>query len=159
MNPSSCTSPPKYLQVRPWANSCADAARNVTARNGRIAENRYSREKSRTMSLQLAAAVPMATRMTAAPTTRKPGVKKPRTWGITRSNRRFGSATRSEEHTSELQSPVHLVCRLLLEKKKPHRDWKARGLGLKRSIRFLCDPGRNGRSRTHGRGVRCFPLA
>src|SRR5438876_5539516 len=24
-------------------------------------------------------------------------------------------ATRSEEHTSELQSPVHLVCRLLLE--------------------------------------------
>src|SRR5690348_17696086 len=29
-----------------------------------------------------------------------------------------GAATRSEEHTSELQSPVHLVCRLLLEKKK-----------------------------------------
>src|SRR5690348_10684668 len=27
-------------------------------------------------------------------------------------------AARSEEHTSELQSPVHLVCRLLLEKKK-----------------------------------------
>src|SRR5690348_17387091 len=26
---------------------------------------------------------------------------------------------RSEEHTSELQSPVHLVCRLLLEKKNP----------------------------------------
>src|SRR5438876_4394784 len=30
---------------------------------------------------------------------------------------RYGSR-RSEEHTSELQSPVHLVCRLLLEKKK-----------------------------------------
>src|SRR5258708_23968007 len=28
--------------------------------------------------------------------------------------------TRSEEHTSELQSPDHLVCRLLLEKKQPH---------------------------------------
>src|SRR3989454_2415317 len=28
-------------------------------------------------------------------------------------------ATRSEEHTSELQSPCNLVCRLLLEKKKP----------------------------------------
>src|SRR5258708_37335193 len=27
---------------------------------------------------------------------------------------------RSEEHTSELQSPDHLVCRLLLEKKKKH---------------------------------------
>src|SRR5690348_17431468 len=29
---------------------------------------------------------------------------------------------RSEEHTSELQSPVHLVCRLLLEKKKTNQD-------------------------------------
>src|SRR5438876_1859403 len=29
---------------------------------------------------------------------------------------------RSEEHTSELQSPVHLVCRLLLEKKKKKKD-------------------------------------
>src|SRR2546429_4833353 len=29
-----------------------------------------------------------------------------------------GFATRSEEHTSELQSRLHLVCRLLLEKKK-----------------------------------------
>src|SRR5258708_22270367 len=28
------------------------------------------------------------------------------------------AAMRSEEHTSELQSPDHLVCRLLLEKKK-----------------------------------------
>src|SRR5258708_37611510 len=30
--------------------------------------------------------------------------------------------TRSEEHTSELQSPDHLVCRLLLEKKKTQRN-------------------------------------
>src|SRR5258708_31475146 len=29
-----------------------------------------------------------------------------------------GAGQRSEEHTSELQSPDHLVCRLLLEKKK-----------------------------------------
>src|SRR5258708_18672022 len=29
---------------------------------------------------------------------------------------------RSEEHTSELQSPDHLVCRLLLEKKKKNLD-------------------------------------
>src|SRR5438876_8156709 len=33
-------------------------------------------------------------------------------------HRRSSNASRSEEHTSELQSPVHLVCRLLLEKKK-----------------------------------------
>src|ERR1017187_10341724 len=29
---------------------------------------------------------------------------------------------RSEEHTSELQSPMYLVCRLLLEKKKKSRE-------------------------------------
>src|SRR5256885_11462784 len=29
---------------------------------------------------------------------------------------------RSEEHTSELQSPCNLVCRLLLEKKKKHKN-------------------------------------
>src|SRR5258708_9061667 len=31
---------------------------------------------------------------------------------------RAAAKSRSEEHTSELQSPDHLVCRLLLEKKK-----------------------------------------
>src|SRR2546429_4588674 len=35
---------------------------------------------------------------------------------------RLASANRSEEHTSELQSRLHLVCRLLLEKKKPDHD-------------------------------------
>src|SRR5947208_10255828 len=32
------------------------------------------------------------------------------------------SLQRSEEHTSELQSPDHLVCRLLLEKKKKNKQ-------------------------------------
>src|SRR5574337_1649604 len=36
----------------------------------------------------------------------------------TNCTRRYSSAPRSEEHTSELQSPLNLVCRLLLEKKK-----------------------------------------
>src|SRR5256885_10940390 len=31
---------------------------------------------------------------------------------------------RSEEHTSELQSPCNLVCRLLLEKKKKQEIWQ-----------------------------------
>src|SRR5258708_21326322 len=35
----------------------------------------------------------------------------------------FLSEMRSEEHTSELQSPDHLVCRLLLEKKKYTSDF------------------------------------
>src|SRR5258708_11927092 len=41
---------------------------------------------------------------------------------------RRSTSGRSEEHTSELQSPDHLVCRLLLEKKK------------KRSLRHPQDP-------------------
>src|SRR5438876_6050880 len=41
------------------------------------------------------------------------------TWSIvmTAVELRGAEVGRSEEHTSELQSPVHLVCRLLLEKK------------------------------------------
>src|SRR5256885_13125578 len=34
----------------------------------------------------------------------------------------FGSGSRSEEHTSELQSPCNIVCRLLLEKKHGDRS-------------------------------------
>src|SRR5690554_7281059 len=41
------------------------------------------------------------------------------------------TGTRSEEHTSELQSRPHLVCRLLLEKKK-------RSIYSKGIIRFTC---------------------
>src|SRR5258708_31641675 len=37
-----------------------------------------------------------------------------------------GHAGRSEEHTSELQSPDHLVCRLLLEKKKTNYNCNPR---------------------------------
>src|SRR2546422_6085470 len=35
-------------------------------------------------------------------------------------------STRSEEHTSELQSRLHLVCRLLLEKKKKKKEGTVR---------------------------------
>src|SRR5256885_12916132 len=42
----------------------------------------------------------------------------------------FEKRRRSEEHTSELQSPCNLVCRLLLEKKKTNtflqREWQLR---------------------------------
>src|SRR5438552_9120646 len=34
----------------------------------------------------------------------------------------YSRPRRSEEHTSELQSPDHLVCRLLLEKKKKNKN-------------------------------------
>src|SRR5437764_8219958 len=41
------------------------------------------------------------------------------------------SLLRSEEHTSELQSPMYLVCRLLLEKKKKHSNRVRIGKQLK----------------------------
>src|SRR5439155_13882602 len=42
------------------------------------------------------------------------------------SSRARGAETRSEEHTSELQSRGHLVCRLLLEKKNPSESTSRR---------------------------------
>src|SRR2546426_8105896 len=46
-------------------------------------------------------------------------VERPRSAGP---SRRAAPHPRSEEHTSELQSPCNLVCRLLLEKKKKNTD-------------------------------------
>src|SRR2546429_7363268 len=44
-------------------------------------------------------------------------------------------ADRSEEHTSELQSRLHLVCRLLLEKKKQTTpDYCGEGTGLRATL-------------------------
>src|SRR2546429_6452442 len=40
-------------------------------------------------------------------------------------------AKRSEEHTSELQSRLHLVCRLLLEKKKNYQQPRLRPLNTR----------------------------
>src|SRR2546427_1656633 len=67
---------------------------------------------------------------------RRPGRAAPPAGGVRRAaragrlargpvRRRDGLAagTRSEEHTSELQSQSNLVCRLLLEKKKKTRQW------------------------------------
>src|ERR1039457_7591282 len=42
------------------------------------------------------------------------------------------STIRSEEHTSELQSPCNLVCRLLLEKKKKHNEMLQRACYITR---------------------------
>src|SRR6202048_5499299 len=49
--------------------------------------------------------------------------------------RRWRSISRSEEHTSELQSRVDIVCRLLLEKKN----------NRKRGLRLACTPPTRGR--------------
>src|SRR2546422_3414085 len=47
------------------------------------------------------------------------GRRKPQRAGL-------GNPERSEEHTSELQSRLHLVCRLLLEKKKKKQEARIR---------------------------------
>src|SRR5437762_5669574 len=44
--------------------------------------------------------------------------QRPRICRVPESPHGGGNEDRSEEHTSELQSPMYLVCRLLLEKKK-----------------------------------------
>src|SRR5437868_8053935 len=58
-----------------------------------------------------------------------------------------GQVTRSEEHTSELQSRFELVCRLLLEKKNPH------AYGARRRTR-PCRRTRRGRRRLSRQTVR-----
>src|SRR2546429_2462672 len=46
--------------------------------------------------------------------------------------------TRSEEHTSELQSRLHLVCRLLLEKKKAKQHTALRDVELMGQTSLYC---------------------
>src|SRR4030043_1666595 len=46
---------------------------------------------------------------------------------------------RSEEHTSELQSRLHLVCRLLLAKKKTMQEQSAPRLRTVSHIRLICE--------------------
>src|SRR5256884_1595913 len=58
---------------------------------------------------------------------KKSHAKADRAWAGLRARLRFGQTPRrdrrrSEEHTSELQSRLHLVCRLLLEKKKTQHE-------------------------------------
>src|SRR5258708_29260306 len=67
-----------------------------------------SRRKSRVT--RLAAEPPPS----AGPASIRTGSARASSW----TDRSFQRTRRSEEHTSELQSPDHLVCRLLLEKKK-----------------------------------------
>src|SRR2546422_3437010 len=62
-----------------------------------------------------------------SPTARR-AVRRDRAWSAcgrrSRASRGGSPISRSEEHTSELQSRLHLVCRLLLEKKKKKTQMK-----------------------------------
>src|SRR2546429_5531509 len=65
-------------------------------------------------SLRLEGHAPESQRLLGAAVSRRGG--QPR-------RRHRPSGSRSEEHTSELQSRLHLVCRLLLEKKKKYESY------------------------------------
>src|SRR5258708_19287551 len=87
-----------------------------------------------TLFRSLAAPAPQSTSrrsLHSARKSRRPMSDPPRWFsGAYRGQRCVG---RSEEHTSELQSPDHLVCRLLLEKKKKYHLITPR-------IRNACNP-------------------
>src|SRR2546426_9140153 len=50
----------------------------------------------------------------------------------------LADAPRSEEHTSELQSPCNLVCRLLLEKKKKNKKIKIFQMRMNQVRLYIC---------------------
>src|SRR2546425_9548433 len=68
----------------------------------------------------------LATRLTsppALPNASSPSMKAVATRWYASGAKSSVTLTRSEEHTSELQSLAYLVCRLLLEKKKKKKDY------------------------------------
>src|SRR5436189_1035375 len=74
--------------------------------------NDSRRSSTRRMPIGITREIPMSIFQYAGPTSAL-RVRLPSAPAAGRAN-----AARSEEHTSELQSPMYLVCRLLLEKKK-----------------------------------------
>src|SRR6202795_771124 len=70
---------------------------------------------------------------------------------------RTASRRRSEEHTSELQSLIDLVCRLLLEKKNSRGRGSSTGRGWtrprRRSVRSVRDQSQGGGSPSLARGT------
>src|SRR2546426_6746766 len=80
-------------------------------------------------TLSLHDALPISGRgLGAAPYSLSPSSERAREWRGFPARRR-----RSEEHTSELQSPCNLVCRLLLEKKKKKKKKKKSDEDIKKT--------------------------
>src|SRR5256885_11931981 len=73
----------------------------------------FTENRSRDSSHSIRSGDPVATRSGRPPRTTR------------RANRENCRLRRSEEHTSELQSPCNLVCRLLLEKKKHYISYQS----------------------------------
>src|SRR2546429_3775571 len=89
---------PSLLATQKWPNSCTVTSRLTATTNHSAYQMRFMRERPSVTQL--------LSRRAARRSAHVPAVC---------------LAHRSEEHTSELQSRLHLVCRLLLEKKKKIR--------------------------------------
>src|ERR1017187_476017 len=74
-------------------------------------------------------------------------------WGLNPIRGERTPCYRSEEHTSELQSPMYLVCRLLLEKKK-----RGEPQGREDSLLFCTVPSATGEAAHPPSGPDCPPL-
>src|SRR5438876_5112534 len=100
------------------------AAMSVTFMVGFVGVSMYSILVFGRMAMRTASGIEVSTKLNSNPKCTSSCVESRKTPPYTASDRttwspgRSRRKTRSEEHTSELQSPVHLVCRLLLEKKK-----------------------------------------
>src|SRR5438477_308361 len=66
INPTSCTSPPKRLQVKPWANSWQVPMTSMLSKATGSVVSRWRRWKSRAISFQSTTVTPRATRMRVA---------------------------------------------------------------------------------------------
>src|SRR5256885_3732846 len=95
---------------RRWRHASDDARKTGGARPS---PDRDRAARARSPAVASGTASPSATEAGLAGTT---GIHAEQRRGRSRANARISE--RSEEHTSELQSPCNLVCRLLLEKKK-----------------------------------------
>src|SRR2546426_8558907 len=93
-------------------NESVEASREAICARGRPRFSRPQASSSRTSRLKSCASGSWSTRPTRSLMRASESSCVRRPW----------IRTRSEEHTSELQSPCNLVCRLLLEKKKKKKE-------------------------------------
>src|SRR2546429_5583690 len=101
-------------------NLCQSITPTVRIQRG-LRRSRLKREKKSPLSKSSCARSPRFVSAAACTTWFRAGVQIPESsfsWSNATATLLGVRLTRSEEHTSELQSRLHLVCRLLLEKKK-----------------------------------------
>src|SRR3989454_7768015 len=123
---------PTWLPARAWATPAASAswvtvskrsACGLTFPTGKVAAESACSPSSHTPTSTLRRSPSLRTR-------REDGIPWTTSWliDVHRVAGKSYSPLRSEEHTSELQSPCNLVCRLLLEKKNKSQNSEFDGL-------------------------------